>query len=67
MTYYKLIDEENMNIVVRGEGESQQAYIKGRGWIESGILMEYFCDESPFYNEYEKISEGEALRLIESL
>ena len=64
MKYYKLLDNENFNTVVRACGENQEEYIHGEGWVQSGILMEYFCDESPLYGLYEEISKDEAEKLI---
>lgn len=64
MTYYKLLDQKHVNTVVRAEGRSQQQFIPDRGWVESGIMLHYFSDESDTYNEYEEISETEALKII---
>lgn len=64
MKYFKLLDPAHENTIVRAEGRSQQEYVVGQGWIESGILMEYFCDESPLYNMYEEITEEKMMRLI---
>lgn len=67
MKYYKLLDWKNSGTIVRAQGRSQQRYVKDKGWVESGILMEYFCDESPLYDSYEIITEEEALKLIENM
>lgn len=64
MTYFKLLDTEHRDTVVRAAGRSQQQFIPGRGWVESGILLRYFCDESETYGAYEEISEEDALKLI---
>lgn len=64
MKYYRLEDYENRGTVVRTEGRSQQRYIQGRGWIESGVMMKYFNDESPYYDSYSEITEEEANKLI---
>jgi len=64
MTYFKLLDPAHENTVVRAEGRSQQHFIPGRGWVESGIMIRYFSDESETYGSYEEISEEEALKLI---
>lgn len=64
MTYFKLLDPKHENTIVRAEGRSQQQHIKGRGWVESGIMLHYFSDESDTYDEYEEISEDEALKII---
>ena len=67
MKYYKLEDNDNSGTVVRTEGRSQQKYIHGNGWVESGIMMKYFNDESPYYNSYSEISEDEANKLIANI
>lgn len=63
-TYYKLLDNAHLNMVVKADGRVQHEYIKGQGWVRSGIMLEYFCDESDTYNMYEEISEQEANKLI---
>lgn len=63
-TYYVLDDLENRGVVVRAEGRSQQRYIPDRGWVESGILMKYFNDESPCYDLYNIVTEEEAIEMI---
>lgn len=64
LKYFKLLDRENYGVVVKAQGENQQEYVPGEGWVQSGILMEYFCDESPLYGLYEEISKDEAEKLI---
>jgi hypothetical protein len=64
MNYFKLLDKENYGIIVRAKGRDQHEYSPGRGWVKSGALIQYFNDESEFYDLYEEISEGEALDLI---
>lgn len=66
MKYFKLLDPAHENTIVRAEGRNQQEYVINQGWVESGILMEYFCDESPLYNMYEEVTEEKAMRIINS-
>lgn len=63
MTYFRLLDTENMNTIVRAEGRSQQQFVKEKGWVETGIMIDYFCDESDVYNMYEEISEDQVLKI----
>lgn len=63
MIYYRLLDPKRKGTVVRTEGRSQQEFIPGRGWIESGELMQYFWPDSETYDCLEEISESEALAL----
>lgn len=63
--YVKLTDKKHLNEVVRCQGAKWERYVAG-GWIQTGILMEYFSDESPLYEMYEEISEKEALELIKA-
>lgn len=63
--YHKLLDLENKNRVVRTNGTAQQIYEVGVGWVATGILTRYFCDESDYYDLYEEITEAEALTLTE--
>ena len=67
MNYYKLLDKYNFNTVVRTKGiKLQQEYVHGRGWVDTGILTRYFCDESDYYDLYEPITEAEAYAIINS-
>jgi hypothetical protein len=64
MKYYRLDDNANFGTVVRTEGRSQQKHTHDKGWVESGIMIKYFNDESPFYGAYTEITEDAANRLI---
>lgn len=65
--YVVLTDNQNRGTVVKCNGRIQHRYDKERKkWIRSGILLEYFCDESPLYNCYEEISEEQALKTIKA-
>jgi hypothetical protein len=64
MNYYRLLAPKDDGTIVRTEGRSQQQYIQGRGWIESGIMLEYFWPESDIVENYEEITEQEAIKLI---
>ncbi|MPW25957.1 hypothetical protein GC105_09155 [Alkalibaculum sp. M08DMB] len=64
MKYYRLLDPKNINTIVRAQGRSQQQYIKGKGWIESGILLDYQWPDSDTYDRYEEITELEALKHV---
>lgn len=57
MKYYKLLDNDHKNTIIRANGRSQQKYVHDRGWVESGIMMKYFCDEDALFGLYEEISE----------
>ena len=65
--YVKLTDLKNRGTIVRCNGRIQHRYdVKTKEWVRSGILMEYFCDESPLYDCYEEISEEEAMEIIKA-
>ncbi|KAB1437569.1 hypothetical protein [Candidatus Galacturonibacter soehngenii] len=67
MKFYKLNDNENRGSVVRTEGRSQQRFIPGRGWVESGVMIKYFNSDSPYYDAYSEITEEEANKLISNM
>ncbi len=67
MKYYRLEDNENRGTIVRTEGRSQQRYFPDKGWVESGVMMKYFNDESPYYGSYSEITEEEANKLITAM
>ncbi|MDR3149814.1 MAG: hypothetical protein LBT88_07390 [Oscillospiraceae bacterium] len=62
--YVKLIDREHYGTVVRADGAKQYEWDDKKGWVRSGILILYFCDESEYYDLYEEITEDEAMKLI---
>jgi len=64
MTYYKLLAPKHKGTVVRADGETQQKYVAGNGWIETGVMMQYFSDESDFYDNYIEITESEAMEIV---
>lgn len=63
MTYFKLLDAEHKNQIVRAEGRFQQHYRDGE-WIRSGILLDYQMEISPHHGMYEEISESEAIKTL---
>ncbi len=63
--YVKLIDKEHFNNIVRCKGRQWERYVD-REWKQTGILLKYFCDESPLYGCYEKINEKEAMTIIKA-
>lgn len=63
MKYFKLLDPKHENVIVRANGRIQHEFVKGKGWVRSGIMIEYFCDESDTYGMYEEIAEQEAFRI----
>lgn len=66
MNYYLLTDNDRRGTIVRTEGRIHHRYDKIKGWIRSGVLMEYFNDDSPYYDSYNEITEEEAMKLITS-
>lgn len=66
MIYFRLLDPKHENIIVRSEGAIRHQFIHGRGWVRSGIMYDYFSSASPVFDEYEEITEEEALKAIES-
>ena len=63
--YVMLTDNESYGTVVKLCGQKHYEYINGE-WVRSGIMTEYFCDESPFYDLYKEITPEEAEKLIKS-
>ena len=65
--YYRLLDPKHENMIVKAEGSIQQRYEPQKGWIRTGIMLEYFWPDSDAYNMYAEISEEEALKEIASM
>ena len=64
--YVVLTDSEHKGTVIRCNGRLQYVYKNGE-WVRSGVLMEYFNDESPLYECYREITEEAAMKLISEL
>jgi|LGVF01.2.fsa_nt_gb hypothetical protein len=62
--YFKLNDNKHKNVIVKADGRIQHRYDKKKGWIRTGIMLDYFSDESDTYDMYEEIKESEAFKLI---
>ena len=60
MTYYLLSDDANGLKIAMDDGEKEYEYIKGEGFVESGILLAYMWPDAPMYGNYKEISEEEA-------
>jgi hypothetical protein len=67
MKYYLLDDLERRGTIVRTEGRVQHRYYNEKGWVRTGIMIEYFNDESPYYDSYSEITEEEAKKLIAAM
>jgi hypothetical protein len=67
MKYYLLDDLERRGTIVRTEGRVQHRYYTDRGWVRTGIMVEYFNDESPYYGSYSEITEEAANKLIAAM
>lgn len=63
MTYYRLLAPQHKGQIARAEGRSQQEYIPGRGWVDSGILVHYLWPDSDIFERFEEIGAAEAARI----
>lgn len=67
MTYYKLLDKLNQDEVVKVESRFKyyQYSFGEETWEHTTIMTDYFWPDSDKCDEYEEISEAEAVALIE--
>ena len=64
-TYFRLLDNNHKDVVVRADGPNQEEYDPNkREWVWSGIMIDYFSDDSDTYNMFEEISRDEALVVV---
>ena len=67
-TYYRLLDRENKGTIVRAWRLGSEKYDENSGeWVPMDMWDYYFSmvDESPYFeDDYERISEEEALEAI---
>lgn len=64
--YVVLTDSVRRGTIVKMIGQNHYKYKDGI-WIETGIMMDYFDDESPAFELYREISEEEATKLISQM
>ena len=62
-----VLDNNMYGTLVKRKGRLQHKYDKDRGWVRSGIFMRYVFEESPLYEQYEEITEEEAMKLISEM
>lgn len=67
MKYYLLSDDENGLKLAKDDGESEYEYVKGEGFVESGILLDYMWPDAPAFGQYKEISEAEAKEFIKRM
>lgn len=65
--YCVLLDKDNHGTVVKADGPKQYRYDKARGWVRSGILLDYQMPSGSKVGMYKDITEKEALKMIEQL
>lgn len=64
--YIKLLDEINYGMIIKAEGRKQYRFIFGLNeWKRTGILLEYYTEESDKYEKLIEVSEEEAYIYIE--
>jgi transcriptional regulator of nitric oxide reductase len=62
--YYLLEDPERNGMVVYTEGRYSFKYTQERGWVRTGMMIDYLFPESDIYDRYREITEEEVNRLI---
>jgi hypothetical protein len=65
--YCVLLDKDNYGTVVKADGSKQFMYDKVRGWVRSGILLDYQIPSGPKFGMYRDVTEQEALEIIQQL
>lgn len=66
--YFILTDKENYGTVIGGKNGKHYQYVSNKKeWVRTGIMLEYYCDESPLYEMYEEISKEKAMELINKM
>jgi hypothetical protein len=63
--YYRLLDPQHKGTIVKTEDKSQYQFELGKGWIRTGIMLDYFFPESDTFDQYEEITEDEASKSIQ--
>lgn len=64
--YIRLTDSNNYGVVVKQEGHKFYGYVDGK-WKRRGISAGYFYPDMPEYDQYEEITEEEAMKLISEM
>jgi len=65
MKYYKLLDEYNINEIVKDDNGKRYTYRFGaEEWVRSGIMVRYMWPEDSKYGQYTVVTEEEAAQII---
>jgi len=65
MKYYKLLDELNINEIVKDDDGKRYTYRFGaEEWVRSGIMVRYMWPEDSKYGQYAVVTEEEAIQII---
>lgn len=64
--YIMLTDNERDGTIIKCCGRKHYIYKDGE-WVRTGIMVNYFCDESPYYDLYKEITKEEAEKLINEM
>ena len=65
MKYYKLLDNQNANEIVKDDNGKRYTYRFGaEEWVRSGIMVRYMWPEDSKYGQYVVVSQEEALQII---
>lgn len=62
--YYQLLDKKNKGKIVKADGRFQYEFNRdSKIWIRSGIMLDYFSDESDKYNMFVELSAVEVQKV----
>lgn len=64
--YVVLMDNIRKGTIIKMSGRKHYRYSDGE-WKRTGIMTDYFIDDSPVFELYKEISEEEANKLINKI
>jgi hypothetical protein len=65
--YVKLLDHPNTGTIMLLDGRIQYVFLWGRGWVRSAYMLKYQHPDSEYKDDYEEITEEEALGVADRL
>ena len=59
--YFRLLDKEHYNTIVKVDSVTRYEYVPVKGWVESALFWHYIEESSDLYEKFEEITAQEAI------
>lgn len=67
MKFLLLKSSRDNGKVIKADGRKHYEYDTQNGWVRSGIMTHYYLPYGDYYDQYDEITEEEAMKLIANM